>query len=85
MSYLYQFTDADGDVAAAKPVNDSKQGHVVWLQTSSNGSYIPVDRLPEFIKGLQDTAMTAAHRAGEDCHVPDCGPCSFDRAIPKTA
>ena len=88
MSDLYKFTDADGDGAVAEPIVDKEQGPVVWLQAFSyagTGCYIPVDRLPEFIKGLQDMAMTAAHKARKDCHVPDCGPCSFDRAIPRNS
>lgn len=83
MSKLYGFTDADGDIAGAEPINDAKQGPVIWLQTTPNGCYIPVARLAELVSGLQDVAMDAAHTAEQDCHVANCGPCSFDRAIPK--
>jgi hypothetical protein len=52
----YQFIDADQDVAGAEVINDKTQGPVLWLQTSPNGCYIPVDRLDEFIAGLKNTA-----------------------------
>jgi hypothetical protein len=52
----YQFIDADQDVAGAELIEDKNQGPVLWLQTSANGCYIPVDRLDEFIEGLKRAA-----------------------------
>ena len=84
MTKVYGFTDADGDIAGAEPINDAKQGPVVWLQTSPDGCYIPIARLAEFVSGLQDVAIAAAHAEGKDCLIRNCGPCSFNRAIPRT-
>ncbi|MFF8590034.1 hypothetical protein ACF061_01100 [Streptomyces sp. NPDC015220] len=56
MQKTYQFIDKDQDVAGAELINDKDQGPVLWLQTSPDGCYIPVDRLDEFIAGLQAAA-----------------------------
>ncbi|MEU5477521.1 hypothetical protein [Streptomyces mirabilis] len=56
MEKTYQFIDADRDIAGAELINDKNQGPVIWLQTSPDGCYIPVDRLAEFIDGIKATA-----------------------------
>jgi hypothetical protein len=65
-SILYSFTDADGDTAGVEGLTDRKQGPVVWLQTSNDGCYVPVDRLDEFIAGLRRTGDLAAKAAAAD-------------------
>ena len=60
MKKAYQFIDADQDVAGAELIEDKDQGPVIWLQTSPDGCYIPVDRLAEFIDGLQSVAAGKA-------------------------
>lgn len=82
MNDTYGYTDADGDVAAAQPIQQN--GPTVWVQTTPDGCYIPVARLHEFINDLQSAAMDAAHAVKQDCHVTNCGPCSFDRAATST-
>ncbi|MFD8919401.1 hypothetical protein ACFV0Y_16480 [Streptomyces sp. NPDC059569] len=62
---VYGFTDADGDIAGAEPINDRKQGPVIWLQTSANGCYIPTGCLNEFINGLRGIAKAAETEAGK--------------------
>ncbi|MGZ0231175.1 hypothetical protein [Streptomyces sp. CPS1] len=56
MNKTYQFIDADQDIAGAELIEDKDQRPVLWLQTSPNGCYIPVDRLTEFIEGLRGAA-----------------------------
>lgn len=63
MEKTYQFIDADQDVVGAERINDKTQGHVLWLQTSPNGCYIPIDRLDEFVAGLKNAA--AGHTAAD--------------------
>lgn len=62
MKKTYQFIDKDQDVAGAELIQDKDQGPVLWLQTSPNGCYIPLDRLHEFIEGLKG----AAEKQGAD-------------------
>ena len=56
MNKSFQFIDADQDTAGAELIDDKDQGSVLWLQTTANGCYIPVDRLDEFIAGLKAVA-----------------------------
>ena len=56
MNKTFQFVDADQDTAGAELIDDKDQGPVIWLQTTANGCYIPVDRLDEFIEGLKAAA-----------------------------
>ncbi|MDQ0809909.1 hypothetical protein QFZ63_001623 [Streptomyces sp. B3I7] len=58
MKKIYQFIDADQDVAGAERIEDREQGSVLWLQTSPNGCYIPVNRLDEFIAGIKKAAAS---------------------------
>ncbi|WP_405964781.1 hypothetical protein OG713_34595 [Streptomyces sp. NBC_00723] len=58
MNKTFQFIDADQDVAGAELIDDKDQGPVIWLQTTANGAYIPVDRLDEFIAGLKNVAAS---------------------------
>jgi hypothetical protein len=56
MTKTFQFVDADLDTAGAELIEDKDQGPVLWLQTTANGCYIPVDRLDEFVAGLTAAA-----------------------------
>ncbi|MFL4904880.1 hypothetical protein ACJ6WF_17235 [Streptomyces sp. MMS24-I2-30] len=56
MKKTYQFIDVDQDVAGAELIEDKDWGPVIWLQTTANGCYIPIDRLTEFVQGLHAVA-----------------------------
>lgn len=52
------------------------------LRLSNSSEYDPVLYAVVLRHGYAWNA-TVEHQLGNDCGHPDCGPCSFDRAIPK--
>jgi hypothetical protein len=56
MNKTHRFAGPTRDYVITERIEDKDHGPVLWLQTSNNGCYIPVDRLAEFIDGLKATA-----------------------------
>jgi hypothetical protein len=80
----YEYTDLDGDTISVAPINSVKVNQVgaaVYLKTTEPGVFIPLADIEAFITAVRENAAFIAHRTGQQCTNPDCGPCSFDRAF----
>ncbi|MQS14488.1 hypothetical protein F7Q99_20020 [Streptomyces kaniharaensis] len=61
-----QFVDFDGDAATIVPASfiaDGQTCAAVYIDTSDNGVYVPLDAIDEFIAAIREVARVAAERA----------------------
>jgi hypothetical protein len=61
-----QFVDRDGDTATITPssfIADGRTRAAVYIETSDNGVYVPLDAIDEFIAAIREAARLAGWRA----------------------
>jgi hypothetical protein len=94
----FRYIDYSGETLHITPVPDASSYDgtipVVSLQIEPlNGDdedepatvYVQLGDVEGVIAAIRDAAADLRHTRREDCLVPGCGPCSFDRAVPKAA
>lgn len=74
----YRYTDSDGDPIIVDPFDASPHGHVLWIRTSDDGCYIPLDRVEELVAGIRETARQAAEAEEPEavCKCPQSDGCA---------
>lgn len=80
----FTYTDIDGDRAAIFTAVIPDLGAGINLKTDQFGCSIPLADVPALVEAIWAKAQQAAHKQDQlPCPNPHCGPCSFDRALPK--
>jgi hypothetical protein len=89
----FRYIDSDLDVLYITAIADAScyEGTrpVVALGTEHGDDetatvYVELNDVEKVISAIRDAAASLRHAASQDCGDEDCGPCSFDRAIPTT-
>jgi hypothetical protein len=91
----YTYTDRDTDTLTITAIPDASgyygphpvvSVHVAEHQGDETATvHIELDDVPQVIEALRDALTDLRHAARQDCGFRDCGPCSFDRAVPTAA
>lgn len=56
----FEYRDTDRDILTAQPDIDDDRKPVVYIETPSNGVYVPLDRVEEVVAGIRDAARQAS-------------------------
>lgn len=81
MSYpeTYQHEDHDGGRLTVDPAKRNNAG--IWIEADC---FVHISHVAALVDAIWARAQQSAHEQGKlPCPHPQCGPCSFDRAMPK--
>lgn len=81
MSYPETYVHEDHD-GGRLTVDPSRQPYSAGIWVDSRECFVPLTKVAELVNAIWDRAKQSAHEQGKlPCPHPQCGPCSFDRAI----